>query len=197
MAEVNHVSHFMDAVVHAAKNIDPVAMQAMIVRLVDLQQRRGRLFLLGVGGSAANCSHAANDFRKLCGIEAYCPTDNVAELTARVNDDGWDSFFVGWLRISRPTTKDMVLIMSVGGGDAERKVSVGLIKVMQACDNQGIRVLGIVGKPNGYVALKANEVVVVPMLDEKLVTPVSEALQAVIWHCFVSHPSLQIEATKW
>jgi len=162
-----------------------------------LRERNGRLFLLGVGGSAGNCSHAVNDFRKLCGIEAYTPVDNVSELTARTNDEGWDTVFAAWLRTSRANEKDAILIFSVGGGDAERNVSANLVHAIDEAKARGLKVFGVVGRSTGYTARVGDAVVVVPTADPARVTPHSEAFQAVVWHCLVSNPILQIKGTKW
>ena len=166
-------------------------------RSSDLRDRGGRLFLLGVGGSAANCSHAVNDFRKLCGIEAYTPVDNVSELTARTNDEGWDTVFAGWLKVSRADKDDAVLIFSVGGGDAEKNISANLVRALDEAKRRGLRIFGVVGRQGGYTKQVGDVVVVVPTINAAHVTPHTEAFQAVVWHCLVSHPKLQIVGTKW
>jgi D-sedoheptulose 7-phosphate isomerase len=160
-------------------------------------QCQGRVFVLGVGGSAGNASHMVNDLRKLCGIEAYCPTDNVPELTARTNDEGFDTVFEQYLRVSRLNSNDTLFILSVGGGDEDRNVSVGLIKAIKYAKTVDACSLAIVGKADGYAAKNCDAAVVVPALSPSRVTPHSEAFQAVIWHCLVSHPNLQVNATKW
>ena len=165
--------------------------------LADLRASGGRLFLLGVGGSAANCSHAVNDFRKLCGIEAYTPVDNVSELTARTNDDGWETVFSGWLAVSRACQNDALFIFSVGGGDAERKISVNLVRAVDEAKRRGLKIYGVVGRQGGYARRFGDAVVVVPTVSDARVTPHTEAFQAVVWHCLVSHPKLQITDTKW
>jgi D-sedoheptulose 7-phosphate isomerase len=157
----------------------------------------GRVFVLGVGGSAGNASHMVNDLRKLCGIEAYCPTDNVPELTARTNDEGFDTVFEEYLRVSRFNNKDTIFVLSVGGGDEERNVSVGLIKAIKYAKAKEGTVISIVGRDNGYAALNSDTTIFVPALEPKRITPHSEAFQAVIWHCIISHPDLQINKTKW
>ena len=162
-----------------------------------MRGRKGRLFILGVGGSAANCSHAVNDFRKLCGIETYAPTDNVSELTARTNDEGWGSVFSEWLKVSNFSSKDALLIFSVGGGNKERNVSVNLIQAIDLANEVGAKVFGIVGRDGGYTKQKGDCVVVIPTVDADKVTPIAEAFQGVIWHGFVSHPRLQMVKTKW
>ena len=172
-------------------------MERMAVALSELRQRGGRLFLLGVGGSAANCSHAVNDFRKLAGIEAYAPTDNVSELTARVNDEGWDTVFAAWLRGSRLTDKDMVFVFSVGGGNREKNVSVGLIRGLDYAREKGAAILGVVARDGGYTAKVADICVIVPTVNPENVTPHAEAMQAVVWHLLVSHPAVKQSATKW
>ncbi len=173
------------------------AIERMATLLADLRERGGRLFLLGVGGSAANCSHAVNDFRKICGIEAYAPTDNVAELTARTNDEGWPSVFVEWLKVSKLRADDAVLVFSVGGGDAERNVSPNLVSALQHAKSVGAKIAGVVGRDGGYTARVADACVIVPTVNVQSVTPHTEAFQAVIWHLLVSHPKLKVAQTKW
>ena len=193
----NHVNQYFFQVKATADLIDKQQIESLADALVNLRERRGRLFLLGVGGSAANCSHAVNDFRKLCGIEAYAPTDNVSELTARINDEGWDGAFAGWLKGSKLGAKDALFILSVGGGNMEKQVSVNLIKAIDFAREREAQVFGIVGRDGGYTKKMGDVVVIVPIVDQKLVTPHSEAFQAVVWHCLVSHPTLQVQATKW
>src|SRR5439155_26306735 len=165
--------------------------------LVELRTTGGRLFFLGVGGSAANASHAVNDFRKIAQIEAYAPTDNVSELTARTNDEGWETVFVNWLRGSRLTACDMVIVLSVGGGDLERNISPNLVRALQYAGQVGARVCGIVGRAGGYTAQVADACVIVPTVNPASVTPHAEAFQAVLWHLLVSHPALKAVETKW
>jgi D-sedoheptulose 7-phosphate isomerase len=174
---------------------DPIDLMAD--RLAEMRENGGRLFILGVGGSAANASHAVNDFRKLCGIDAYAPTDNVSELTARTNDDGWESVFSGWLRVSRLSSSDALMIFSVGGGNEEKNVSVNLIRAIQFSKTMGAKVYGIVGRDGGYTKAHADLVVHIPTVDETLVTPLAEAFQAVVWHALVSHSALQKQKAKW
>jgi D-sedoheptulose 7-phosphate isomerase len=176
---------------------DVDAIERMATLLAELRERGGRLFLLGVGGSAANCSHAVNDFRKICGIEAYAPTDNVSELTARTNDEGWPSVFVEWLKVSRLRADDAVLVFSVGGGDAERNVSPNLVSALQHAKSVGAKIAGVVGRDGGYTARVADACVIVPTVNAGSVTPHTEAFQAVIWHLLVSHPKLKAVQTKW
>lgn len=192
-----HIKTYFDAVVAIANQIDRSGVADMVDELVALRHRGGRLFVLGVGGSAANCSHAVNDFRKLCGIEAYAPTDNVSELTARTNDEGWSTVFSAWLEVSRVNSKDAILVFSVGGGDAERNISANLVEGIKEAKRRGARVLGIVGRDGGYTAKTADAVIIVPTVDPTLITPLSEAFQAVVWHGLVSHPALATQSAKW
>ena len=196
-AATAHASQFFAEIQRIATEIDIAAIERMAQALAELRGRGGRLFLLGVGGSAGNCSHAVNDFRKLCGIEAYSPIDNVSELTARTNDEGWDTVFSGWLEVSRLGDKDGLLIFSVGGGDAERNISVNLIRAIDLAKARGAKVFGVVGRDTGYTAKQADVAVVIPQVNPERVTPLSEGMQGVVWHCLVSHPVLQARKTKW
>jgi D-sedoheptulose 7-phosphate isomerase len=180
-----------------AQLVDALAIERIAEELADLRRRQGRLFLIGLGGSAGNCSHAVNDFRKLCGIEAYSALDNVSELTARANDEGWETIFSGWLKVSQLSGNDAILVFSVGGGDAGRNVSVNIIRAIEFAKERGAKVLGIVGRPDGYAALHGDTVVIVPVVNPERVTPLSESYQSVIWHCLVSNPLLQSHQTKW
>jgi D-sedoheptulose 7-phosphate isomerase len=177
--------------------LNPADCEKCVAELRAVREHGGRLFMLGVGGSAANASHAVNDFRKITGIETYAPTDNVSELTARTNDDGWASVFVEWLRTSRLCSKDCLFIFSVGGGNLEKNVSPNLVAAMQLAKQVGARIIGIVGKDGGYTAKVADACVIVPTVNPNNVTPHSEAFQAVVWHLFVSHPELKVNQTKW
>tara|TARA_B110000114_G_scaffold159189_1_gene174924 strand:- start:2101 stop:2691 length:591 start_codon:yes stop_codon:yes gene_type:complete len=192
-----HIHNFFNEVKNIAEKIDKKDIQKLAESINDVRKKRGRLFFLGVGGSAGNCSHAVNDFRKLCNIESYSPTDNVSELTARINDEGWDSSFSEWLKVSNLKKDDALFIMSVGGGNLKKKVSVNLVKAIMYAKTKKSKVFGIVGKKNGYTRVHANVSVLVPNINDKLITPHTEAFQAVIWHCLVSHPLLQIRKTKW
>jgi D-sedoheptulose 7-phosphate isomerase len=194
---MSHAAEFLDEVCETARRIPTDDLEALCAELVNLRDRGGRLFIIGVGGSAANCSHAVNDFRKLCGIEAYAPTDNVSELTARTNDEGWNTVFSEWLKVSRAGPRDAVLVFSVGGGNLEKNVSANLVAAIQEAKGAGTRILGIVGRDGGYTKKAGDVVVVVPTIKEARVTPHVEAFQAVLWHCLVSHPKLQSRATKW
>jgi len=177
--------------------IDLQQCERCVAELVDLRARGGRLFILGVGGSAANASHAVNDFRKIGGFEAYAPTDNVSELTARTNDEGWATVFAEWLKGSRLNAKDTLMILSVGGGNLEKNVSPNLVAALQHAKQVGARVIGIVGKDGGYTAEVADACVMVPTVNANTITPHSEAFQAVIWHLWVSHPDIKVNSTKW
>ncbi|MBV9490223.1 MAG: SIS domain-containing protein [Verrucomicrobia bacterium] len=177
--------------------IDPAILESMVDHLHEVRSRGGRVFFLGVGGSAANASHAVNDFRKIAGIEAYAPTDNVSELTARTNDDGWASVFVEWLRGSRLRAEDAVVVFSVGGGNIEKNVSPNLVSALLLAEKVGAKILGIVGRDGGYTAKVADACCIVPTVNPQNVTPHAEAFQAVLWHLMVSHPKLKVQATKW
>jgi D-sedoheptulose 7-phosphate isomerase len=177
--------------------LDPLVCENAVQLLVRVRTQGGRLFILGVGGSAANASHAVNDFRKIAGMECYAPTDNVSELTARTNDEGWASVFAAWLEGSRLTSKDALLILSVGGGDLENNVSPNLVAALELAKEKGSAVLGIVGRDGGYTAKVADVAIVIPTVNPANTTPHSEAFQAVIWHLLVSHPDLKISETKW
>jgi D-sedoheptulose 7-phosphate isomerase len=194
---MTHAEKFFEEAKTICEKVSYANVEALADQLAALRERKGRLFLIGVGGSAANCSHAVNDFRKLCGIQAYSPVDNVSELTARANDEGWDTIFSGWLEVSGLCADDAILIFSVGGGDVERNVSTNIVKAVDFAKSRGAKVFGIVGKDSGYTALNGDVVVVVPQVNPARITPLSEAFQAVIWHCLVSHPKLQIKRTKW
>lgn len=195
--KIKHINKYFDQVQILSSQIDKHKIQNLVIAIKKIRDTKGRIFFLGVGGSAANASHAVNDFRKICEIESYTPTDNVAELTARINDDGWDMSLAEWLKISRLNNKDAIFIMSVGGGNLKKKVSVNLIKAIQYAKTKKAKVLGIVGRDGGFTKKKGDVVVVIPYIDKKLVTPHTEAFQAVLWHCLVSHPLLQIKKTKW
>src|SRR5262245_13107866 len=193
----SHSRDFLNEVEKICSTVDVDTVERVVQELVALRERGGRLFLLGVGGSAANCSHAVNDFRKLCGIEAYTPVDNVSELTARTNDEGWDTVFSEWLRVSKASGNDALFVFSVGGGNAEKKVSVNIVAGLKEAKERGLKILGVVGRDGGYTKQVGDAVVVVPTVDASRVTPHTEAFQAVVWHCLVSHPGLQQTATKW
>ena len=192
-----HIEQYFKQVETIVGQIDKQQIAALVEALVELRKGGGRLFVLGVGGSAGNASHAVNDFRKLCALEAYAPTDNVSELSARINDEGWDGVLAAWLKVSRLSSKDALLILSVGGGNLQKNVSVNLIQAVDLARERKAKVFGIVGRDGGHTKQVGDVVVVIPPVSDKHVTPHSEAFQAVVWHCLVSHPSLQMEPTKW
>lgn len=191
------IDHFLDAVTRATAQLDRAAIEATAQALAAVRDRGGRLFLLGVGGSAGHASHATNDFRKICGFEAYCPTDNVSELTARINDEGWEGTFSTWLESSRLKPEDGLLIFSVGGGSIEPPVSANLVRAMQLAKARGATVTGIVGRDGGFTAQVADACVVIPTVDAQLITPIVEGLAAVVWHLLVSHPALAMTKGHW
>ena len=197
VGRMNHAESFFAAAAQICHDISFGSIETLASELDRLRERKGRLFLIGVGGSAANCSHAVNDFRKLCGIETYSPVDNVSELTARTNDEGWDTVFAAWLEISQLNEKDAILVYSVGGGDAERNISANIVKAIDLAKARSAKVFGIVGRDSGYTARHGDVVVLIPAINPGWVTPLSEAFQAVVWHCLVSHPALQRRQTKW
>jgi D-sedoheptulose 7-phosphate isomerase len=194
---MSHAQEFIADAAQILARLDAAAIEQLAGLLVDVRQRGGRLFFLGVGGSAANCSHAVNDFRKIAQIEAYAPTDNVSELTARTNDDGWETVFVNWLRVSKLAAKDMIFILSVGGGDLEKNISPNLVRALQYAKEVGAAIGGICGRSGGYTARVADACVIVPTVNAATVTPHAEAFQAVVWHLLVSHPALKAAETKW
>lgn len=188
---------FLTEVAEIVNRLDIEILERAISQLTLVRARGGRLFILGVGGSAANASHAVNDFRKLCGFECYSPTDNVSELTARVNDEGWSGVFSEWLKVSRLRSEDGILILSVGGGDVEKNVSANLVDAIRYAKKCGSSVIGIVGRENGYTARHADVAVIIPTVNPLHITPHSEAFQTIVWHLFVSHPRLKVSETKW
>jgi D-sedoheptulose 7-phosphate isomerase len=188
---------FLNEVRSVTERLDAAKIEAAVDVLGAVRERGGRLFILGVGGSAANASHAVNDFRKICGFEAYAPTDNVSELTARTNDEGWPTIFAEWLRGSRLTSADGLLVLSVGGGNLEQNVSPNLVRAIQYAKEKGAAIVGIVGRDGGYTARVADVAVIIPTVNASHVTPHSEAFQGIVWHLFVSHPKLKINQTKW
>ena len=189
----NHLKETIEII----KLIDASIIEAIVNILYVVREEEGRIFFLGVGGSAGNASHAVNDFRKIVGIESYAPTDNVSELTARTNDDGWSSIFSEWLKVSKLSKRDLIFIFSVGGGNLEKNISPNLVKALQYASNIGSKIVGIVGRDGGYTKKVANTCLVVPTINDKNITPHTEAFQAVIWHLLVSHPKLKKNETKW
>jgi D-sedoheptulose 7-phosphate isomerase len=190
-------SQFLQEVQRVTTQLDAEAIERAVEVLAKVRDQGGRLFILGVGGSAANASHAVNDFRKICGFECYAPTDNVSELTARTNDEGWTTIFSEWLKGSRLSARDGLLIFSVGGGNLEKNVSPNLVSALQLAQQIGASVVGVVGRDGGYTAKAATACVIIPTVNPDHVTPHSEAFQAVVWHLFVSHPKLKVAKTKW
>lgn len=195
--QIMFADQFFDATSRAMAAIDRNAVEALAQALASVRERGGRLFLVGVGGSAGHASHATNDFRKLCGFEAYCPTDNVSELTARINDEGWEGAFSAWLEGSRLRAEDGLLIFSVGGGSLEPPVSANIVRAIQLAKTRGAMVTGIVGRQGGYTAEVGDAVVVIPTVEPQLVTPLVEGLAAVVWHLLVSHPALALSKGRW
>jgi D-sedoheptulose 7-phosphate isomerase len=193
----DYISDYLSESSDVIGKLDKKSIENVISILLKIKKSGGRLFILGVGGSAANASHAVNDFRKIAGIESYAPTDNVSELTARTNDDGWDSVFEKWLIGSKLNKKDCVLVFSVGGGNAEKNVSVNLVKALQLSKKVGAKVIGIVGKDGGYTKKVADECILIPVINGKSITPHTEAFQAVVWHLIVSHPAMKSFEMKW
>lgn len=191
------VRTFLDESIRALQAIDQKAIEDVAQGLAKVRQAGGRLFILGVGGSAGHAGHAVNDFRKLCGIESYAPTDNVSELTARVNDEGWDTSFSEWLKVSRLRAGDGVLVFSVGGGNREKNVSVNLVRSLELAKEVGAKIFGVVGRDGGFTKQAADACVVIPTVHKDRITPHTEGLCAVVWHLLVSHPALQTRATKW
>jgi D-sedoheptulose 7-phosphate isomerase len=194
---MSHAQKYLNQAVNIAGSLDPKAIDTMASALAGLREAGGRLFFIGAGGSAGNCGHAVNDFRKLCGIESYAPTDNVSELTARTNDEGWETVFAAWLVTSKLSDKDGIFVFSVGGGDLERNVSPNIVRALELAKKRGSKIFGVVGRDGGYTKKVGDHVVVIPTVDAGLVTPHTEAFHAVVWHCLVSHPVLQQNATKW
>lgn len=194
---MSYAAQYMKEVVEIAQKLDLLAIEKIVDLLVKVKYDQGRLFFLGVGGSAGNCSHAVNDFRKIVSIESYAPTDNVSELTARTNDDGWESVFVEWLRVSKLQSRDAVFIFSVGGGNLEKNISPNLVNALKYAKNVGAKVTGVVGRDGGYTAKVADACVIIPIANPETITPHSEAFQAVVWHLLVSHPKLKVNQTKW
>jgi len=187
----------LDEAIRIIQAIDTDSLDTMAEALAKTRESGGRLFIVGVGGSAANCSHAVNDFRKICGFEAYAPTDNVSELTARVNDEGWDTVFSNWLRISRLSSKDAILVFSVGGGDLERNISPNIVAALKYAKTCKSLIFGVVGRNGGYTKKVADHLCLIPTVNIENITPHTEAFQAVIWHLLVSHPALKQNCTKW
>jgi len=194
---MNYIEQHLNETIEIIKQLDIKKIEHIIQTIDSVKKRNGRIFFLGVGGSASNCSHAVNDFRKIIGIEAYAPTDNVAELTARTNDEGWQTVFSEWLKVSKLNNKDAIFILSVGGGNLENNISPNIIKAAQYAQQVSATIMGIVGRDGGYTAKVSDTCLIIPTVNKETITPHSEAFQAVIWHLIVSHPFLKKENTKW
>ena len=194
---MSYTKQYLAEAAQILSQLDVAVIDRMVQELVELRARGGRLFIMGSGGGAGHASHAVNDFRKIAGIEAYCPTDNVSELTARVNDDGWESSYVNWLKVSRLNSRDMLLIFSVGGGNREHQVSMNLVRCLEYAQEVGASSCGVVGRDGGYTAQVAKACVIIPTVNPNTVTPHVESFQAVVWHLLVSHPDLQAAEMKW
>lgn len=194
---MNFIRQYLEESKEVISQLDAGVLERMVDLVAKTRDAGGRLFILGVGGSAANASHAVNDFRKIAGMEAYTPVDNVSELTARINDEGWHSAFEGWLRVSRLTAKDLILVFSVGGGDLEKNISPNLVAALQFAHDTGARILGVVGRDGGYTAKMADACLIIPTVNPEHVTPHTEGFQALIWHLLISHPRLKKSQTKW
>ena len=191
------IQSYLSEVIEITKQIDVDQIQKIIKILIAVRESKGRVFFLGVGGSAGNCSHAVNDFRKIANIECYSPIDNVAEITARTNDEGWETIFAPWLECSKINEKDCLFVLSVGGGNKENNISVAIIKALELAVSKKSKILGVVGREGGYTAKLANECIIIPTLSSDTITPHAESWQGVIWHLLVSHPDLQVNKTKW
>ena len=194
---MNYTDDFLGEAIQVIKQLDRNEIDKMVRLFVETRERGGRLFILGVGGSAGNAGHAVNDFRKIAGIESYAPTDNVSELTARINDEGWDTAFAKWLEGSRLSDKDLIFVFSVGGGNREMNVSVNLVKALEFAKEVGAKICGVVGRDGGFTAEVADACAIVPTISAHTVTPLAESFQAIIWHLVVSHPDVQVGETKW
>jgi D-sedoheptulose 7-phosphate isomerase len=194
---MDYINRYLSEVRRVVDSLDPSTIQKAVELLIDIRRRGGRIFFLGVGGSAANASHTVNDFRKICGIESYTPTDNVSELTARTNDNGWESIFVDWLKGSKLNSTDAVFILSVGGGNLENNISVNLVRALDHAKETGAKIFGIVGRDGGYTAKVADACIIVPTVNAETVTPHTESFQSILLHLIVSHPGLKVSEMKW
>jgi D-sedoheptulose 7-phosphate isomerase len=197
MNSSKHVKKYFDGIKNISNILEKQDIEDLVKEIFKIKKKGGRIFFLGVGGSAGNASHAVNDFRKICEIEAYTPTDNVSEFSARINDDGWNTSFLEWLKISKLSKKDAIFILSVGGGNRKKKVSLNLVEAIKYAKKIKSGIFGIVGRDGGFTKIKGDKVILIPNVNPKLVTPFAEAYQAVVWHCLVSHPLLQKVKTKW
>ena len=189
----NHLAEAIEII----KKIETKQIEKIVDLILNVRNEKGRIFFLGVGGSAGNCSHAVNDFRKIIGVESYAPTDNVSELTARTNDEGWNTIFSEWLKVSNLNAKDLIFVFSVGGGNIEKNISLNLVEALNYGKSIGCKLVGVVGRDGGYTSKVADACVIIPTVNEKTITPHTEAFQAVVWHLIVSHPKLKLNETKW
>ena len=189
--------HHLAEAIEIIKKIETKQIEKIVDLILNVRNEKGRIFFLGVGGSAGNCSHAVNDFRKIVGIESYAPTDNVSELTARTNDEGWSTIFSEWLKVSNLNPKDLIFVFSVGGGNLEKNISPNLVEALKYGKSIGCKLVGVVGRDGGYTAKVADACIIIPTVNEKTITPHTEAFQAVVWHLIVSHPKLKLNETKW
>ena len=197
MKSSEHVKKYFEGIKNISDLLIKQDIEDLAKEILKIKKKRGRIFFLGVGGSAGNSSHAVNDFRKICEVESYTPTDNVSEFSARINDDGWDSSFSKWLKVSKLNRKDAIFIFSVGGGNLKKKVSVNLVEAIKYAKKIKSKIFGVVGRDGGFTKLKGDKIILIPNVNPKMVTPFTEAYQAVVWHCLVSHPILQKVKTKW
>jgi D-sedoheptulose 7-phosphate isomerase len=197
MTQNTHSQKFLEEASQISLTLDASKLEQLVEQLVILRENEGRLFLLGVGGSAANCSHAVNDFRKICNIEAYSPVDNVSELTARTNDEGWETVFSSWLKTSKACSKDAIFVFSVGGGNLEKNISPNIVMALKEAKTRNMKIFGIVGRDGGYTKEVGDVVVIIPSVNAEHVTPHAEAFQGIVWHCIVSHPLLKAQQCKW
>ena len=194
---MNYSKKHLTEAINIINRIDSDKIENIVKIIKKVKNKKGRIFFLGVGGSAGNCSHAVNDFRKIVGIESYAPTDNVSELTARTNDEGWNSVFVEWLKVSKLNRNDLIFVFSVGGGNVQKKISVNLVEALKYGKTKKCNIVGVVGKDGGYTASVSSSCLIIPIVNNKTITPHTEAFQAVVWHLIVSHPELKSKETKW
>tara|TARA_B100000700_G_scaffold323954_1_gene428914 strand:- start:2041 stop:2634 length:594 start_codon:yes stop_codon:yes gene_type:complete len=197
MKKLNHSRLYFEKLGIVLRKLNLNQIDSLANALLKIRKNNGRVFFIGVGGSAGNCSHAVNDFRKLCEINCYTPIDNVSELTARINDEGWETSFSNWLKVSKLNNKDAIFVLSVGGGNIQKKVSINIVQAIKFSKIKKAKIFGIVGRDGGYTKKNGDEVIVVPTVEKKYVTPFSESMHSVIWHCLVSHPKLQVKKMKW
>jgi D-sedoheptulose 7-phosphate isomerase len=193
----NFSKKYFNFFIKSINKLNTKKIDDLVNEIKKLRKSRGRLFFLGIGGSAANCSHAVNDFRKICNIESYSITDNISEFTARINDDGWENSMTGYLKVSNIKSNDALFVMSVGGGDQKKNVSVNIINALKFAKKRKVKIFGIVGRNGGYAAKVTKKIILVPTVNDKLITPIAESMQVLVWHCIVSHPDLKINNTKW